>query len=321
MTQRDNCSVAVELGRYIEWFLTSFQAEAEIVKHFMVPVSPNIARRIRSTVLERMTCGGQRLMDLVRRQKYEEQESLKTWKLPVQIVTPLIALVTLLLIAYATRQRVKYLRVLNRDDWKINFFEIDFAVKKKRGREVSVDDDAAPSSSSEKYFGRLNVHDVVATPLSIARVFNVDRKVKQALMRMREEIGHENVARFFGISSHNNAIYLVEKYCANGTLVDFFRDYRFRKNESFRYMVCADIANGMSYLHRQNLIHGNLSIDKCCVDSRWTINIVDWEYVTLYDVVRRLNCNKTQDSCKKTALHYLCSQGSWSREDSLPLPL
>jgi len=318
MTHKHNCSVAVELARYIEWFLTSSQAEAEIVKHFMVPVGPSVARRIRSTVLERMTCGGRRLMDLVRRQKYEEQESLETWKSPVQVVTPLIALITLLLIAYATRQRVKYLRVLNRDDWKINFFEIDFAVKKKRGREMGVDEDAAPSSSSEKYFGRLNVHDVVATPLSIAKVFNVDRKVKQALMRMREEIGHENVARFFGISSHNNAVYLVEKYCANGTLVDFLRDYRFSVNQSFRYMVCADIANGMAYLHRQNLIHGNLSIDKCCVDSRWTINIVDWEYVALYDVVRRLICNKAKDAREKTVLHYLCSQGSWSFRNLAP---
>ena len=300
--------MAVELARYIEWFSTSSQADAEIEKHLMVPVGTSIAKRIRSTVLERMTCGGRRLIELVTYQKYQEQESLKTWKSPVQIVTPLIALVTFLLIAYATRQRVKYLRMLNRDDWKINFFEIDFAVPKKRCRAISVDEDATLASSAEKYFGRLNVHDVVATPLSIAQVFNVDRKVKQALMRMREEIGHENVARFFGIASHNNAIYLVEQYCANGTLVDFLRDNRFSMNQSFRYKVCADIANGMAYLHRQNLIHGNLSIDKCHVDSRWTINIADWEYVALYEVVRRLICNKAKDTRKKTVLHYVCSK-------------
>ena len=36
MTQADNCSVAVELARYIEWLLTSEQAEVEVENHLMV---------------------------------------------------------------------------------------------------------------------------------------------------------------------------------------------------------------------------------------------------------------------------------------------
>ena len=79
-------------------------------------------------------------------------------------------------------------------------------------------------------------------------------------------------------------------------------------SHSFRYVVCADIANGMSYLHRQNLIHGNLSIDKCHVDSRWTIKIVDWEYTALYDVVRRTDRNQVQATGEKSVLHFLCGE-------------
>jgi len=52
---------------------------------------------------------------------------------------------------------------------------------------------------------------VVTRPLSIAQVFDVNRKVRQSLMRMREDIGHENIARFFGISTANEAVYLVEQ--------------------------------------------------------------------------------------------------------------
>ena len=107
MTQSGNCSVAVELTRYVEWFLTSSQAEAEVENRFMAPVSPSVANRIRSTVLERMTCDGQLLMDLVRRQKYEEEESLKTWKLPVQIVSPVVAITILLLVIYVIRHKIQ----------------------------------------------------------------------------------------------------------------------------------------------------------------------------------------------------------------------
>ena len=100
--------MAVELARYVEWFLTSSQAKAEVENHLMAPVSPGVANRIRSTVLERMTCDGQLLMDLVRRQKYEEEESLKTWKLPVQIVSPVVAITILLLVIYVIRQKIQY---------------------------------------------------------------------------------------------------------------------------------------------------------------------------------------------------------------------
>jgi len=278
MTQSGNCSVAVELARYIDWFFTSSQAQSDVENYLMVPISTDIADRIRRAVLERMTCNERLLMDLVRRQKYNEEESLKTWKLPVQIVSPLIAVCILLLIAYAVRQRVKYIRMLDRDDWKINFFDIEFIVPKKGPRTRRMADAEIATPSSEMCPGRWNIHEIVTKPLSIAPVFSVDRKVKQALMSMREEVGHENVARFFGISSLNADIYFVEQYCANGTLVEFLRENKYSVNQSFRYVVCADIANGMAYLHRQSLIHGNLSIDKCHVDSRWTIRIVDWEY-------------------------------------------
>ena len=312
MKQEDNCLVAIELARYIEWFLTSSQAESEAQHEFMTPVSSIIVERIHSIVLEQMTCDGQLLMDLVRRQKYEEEESLKTWKLPVQVVSPLIAFVILLLVAYAIAQRVQYIRTLDRHDWNINFFEIDLVVPKRRHRRVNsaTDTGKEASSSSENYPGRWNIHDVVAKPLSIANIVHVNWKVKQVLMQMREKIEHENIARFFGISSHNQGVYLVEQFCAKGTLIDFFIHSKYHVNQSFHYLACADIANGMAYLHRQNLIHGNLSIDKCYVDSRLTIKIVDWEYTALYEVVRRADRNKSQATRQKSVLHFLCNKGS-----------
>ena len=202
-TQSGNCSVAVELARYIDWFLTSPQADVDVEYHLKVPVSPSIAAVARRSVLERMTCNGRPLMDVVRRQRSAEAESLKTWKLPVQIVTPITAVVVLCLVAYAIRQRLQYLRMLDHDDWKINF-----VVPKKVARtlgDASADggDGLRPPGNSSNVgdvheVAPTDVHEVATRPLSIAPVFDVNRKVKQTLMRMRNEVEHDNVARFFG---------------------------------------------------------------------------------------------------------------------------
>jgi len=316
-----NCSVAIELARYVEWFLTSDQAQDAVQYHFMVPVSPAVVERIRSDVLERMTCDGRPLMDMVRQQKYHEAESLKTWKLPVQIASLLIFVIILVPTVYAVQQRVRYVRMLDRDDWKINFFDIDFVVQRKRRcLATSSDADAVErmASSSSNCFGRWCTHDVVTRPLRVAPVLDINRKLKQTLMHMRQEVEHENVARFFGISAHNGAFYLVEQHCADGTLVEFLRANKHSANQSFRHVVCADIANGMAYLHQQNVIHGNLSIDKCHVDSRWTVKIVDWEYTALYDVVRRTDRNRTHVSGEKSVLHFLCDEAEGSGSSISP---
>jgi len=267
----------------------------------MVPVSPNLADRIRRSVLERMTCDGHLLMDLVRQQKYEEEESLKTWKLPVQIISPVIALGVILLIVYALRQRIKYLRMWDRNDWNINFVVPNEYFQTQSNHRADKEGSTQTPQSDD-------IHKVVTRPLSIASVFGVNRRVKQVLMRMRDEIVHENVARFFGISSREDAMYLVEQYCANGTLVDFLRDNQHLVNQSICYVVCADIANGMTYLHRQNVIHGNLTVNKCHVDSHLTIKIVDWEYTSLYDVIRQEKCSQTKTIREKSVLHFIYSE-------------
>jgi len=74
MTRTGNCSTSVELARYVEWILDSAQAEEELEIRFAVPVSRGIAARIRLSVLERMTCDGRLVMDLVRRQKHDEHD-------------------------------------------------------------------------------------------------------------------------------------------------------------------------------------------------------------------------------------------------------
>jgi len=68
--------------------------------------------------------------------------------------------------------------------------------------------------------------------------------------------------------------------------------------------------------HRHDLIHGHLSVDKCHVDARWTVRIVDWEYTALYDVVRRTERNQTRVAADKSVLYFLVRDDSGGRQPS-----
>ena len=123
--------------------------------------------------------------------------------------------------------------------------------------------------------------------LLITEQFDVNRKFRQGMMRMREMINHENVAKFIGLTWTNQEPYLVEEYCEKGQLVNFLQETKYNLTESFRYSVAEGIAHGMTYLHKHNIVNGCLKMSSCLIDSRWTVKIVGWEYVNMYDIIRR----------------------------------
>jgi len=305
-----DCSADVELIRYVEWFTTTEQASMEADSQGMTSVSQAVARKIKTTVFDRWTCNGQLLMELVRQQKYDEDESLKTWKLPVEIVTPIVVVCIVLLLIYALRQRIQYIKMLDRDDWRINFFDIEFYVpKKRRPNSCNPDSNGATKSPEDQHVvvcpGKWDGHDVVTRSLRIAAMFDVNRKVRQTLIRMIESISHENLARFYGITARNDELLLVEEYCSKGTVITFLHSNKHHVTDSFKMAVCCDIACGMSYLHRQNIIHGNLTTSCCHVDSRWTVKIVDWEYAIVYDVVRKTKRNRKSSESQFSVLQHI----------------
>jgi PBP superfamily domain len=132
-----DCRTAVELARYITWFTTTNHASVEAENQQMVSVSPTVAAKIQSLVLSQLKCKGKFVMDLVQQQINDELESLKTWKLPVEIISPIVSFIIILLICYALRQRLQYIRMLDRDDWNINFFDIEFHMQKTRRHSTS----------------------------------------------------------------------------------------------------------------------------------------------------------------------------------------
>ena len=254
LVETGDCRTSIELARYIIWFTTSNQANEEADNQMMVAVSEEIADEIRTQVLDRLTCNGRSTMSMVDQQNYDEQESLKTWKVPVEVATPIVFVLIVVLIMFAMRQRLLLLRMLNRDDWKIAFFEIEFHAQKTReaktsskqvsfGKSSSDAKQAAPRGASDEttfeVHGTWNVQEISVRKFFLNDIFAVNRKVRYTLVILRESVSHMNVAKFYGLSNSGDEMFLVEDYFEKGTLRDLLRNSRYQNQmtDSMRYVL------------------------------------------------------------------------------------
>src|SRR6218665_1518617 len=331
LTYTEECRQAVELASYILWFTGMDQASTEAWNLLMIPVSTTLATMIREQILEKMTCAGENVLDLLARQTYDEQESRKTWKIPVIIVTPLIAVIILFLIAYALRQKFKYIRMLDRNDWNINFFDIDFRSPKSR-RQVKAQnspdiqlDECQPGNFSPEdgelsgHPGKLDSQCINVKPTRIPiEIAAINRKFRQTLMVMRETLNHVNVARFYGLTtSQNGDVFLVEEFCDRGRLDELLRQHQYNLEENTLFAIAGDIANGMEFLHHQGIIHGCLKTSCCLIDSRWSVKITDWEYNTMYTILRKLRQNRNCEDFQKSFLFQLSRHLSSAKAEDI----
>ena len=70
----------------------------------------------------------------------------------------------------------------------------------------------------------------------------------------------------------------------------------FKLDDHFKFSLSSDIAAGMKYLHRRNIVHGSLSSTSCFIDSRWNVKIADWEYTHMAGML------KTRDIAQVAAI-------------------
>jgi len=299
MSNMTACTSAIELAGFIQWIVYSDQASVEAENVMMIPVSSLITQKIVSEVLEQLTCNGQAVYPLLQQEKYEEIESLKTWKTPVSIITPLIGFVIISLIGFGIRQKVNYGRLLDRSEWKVDFFQIELFIPKRRRKFVEIEpldsvdahglrDFHLEQDHVTDFHGKIQSHLVTLSPMKTVHLLDVVEKVvSRSLTLMRETVQHENIARFLGLSTSNGLTYMVRNYCERGPLNVVIRHVKHPISESLKYALAGEVVSGMMFLHKMNYIHGNLRTSSCLVDSKWSVNITDWEYNVIHDGIRK----------------------------------
>ena len=93
---------AVELYRYIDWFLTSSESHQMATESSMVPLSDTVAALVLQLLQERFLCRGLSVYQLVRTQLEEENRPAQPWRTPVFVATAMLCLLLTIVIVIAT---------------------------------------------------------------------------------------------------------------------------------------------------------------------------------------------------------------------------
>jgi Protein tyrosine and serine/threonine kinase len=110
----------------------------------------------------------------------------------------------------------------------------------------------------------------------------VQWSAKVALVRLKDKINHPNVMRLIGLSLHENKWKLVNICPSKGRLQDILHAGKYHLDAVFRYSILNDVAEGMTFLHKNGIVHGQLTSNSCYIDARWNVVVGDWEQYALH---------------------------------------
>ncbi|KAG9090951.1 hypothetical protein FS749_000169 [Ceratobasidium sp. UAMH 11750] len=68
------------------------------------------------------------------------------------------------------------------------------------------------------------------------------------------KLRHENVIKLHGFAQFHGRVGMVSPWMANGNVMEYIG----ARPSVNRYCLCSQVANGLEYLHAQNIIHGDL---------------------------------------------------------------
>ncbi|KAJ1310556.1 hypothetical protein OPQ81_007286 [Rhizoctonia solani] len=100
------------------------------------------------------------------------------------------------------------------------------------------------------------------------------KKVKDAARELYiwSKCKHPNVLELIGVTQHQNQIAMVSPWMGNGDLTRFLHVHP----KVDRYNLCAQVADGVTYLHQESVVHGDLKAANILIAEDHTPKITDF---------------------------------------------
>ena len=116
--------------------------------------------------------------------------------------------------------------------------------------------------------------------------FHISSSMLKELGEIRD-LTHPNLLSFIGASLEGDKPYIVCELCPKGTLQELLiSETKLELDMMLQVSLVLDIVNGLTYLHRRNVIHGRLTSDCCYIDPRFSIKIAFFGLPSIYDSIK-----------------------------------
>nr|XP_049699231.1 LIM domain kinase 1 isoform X2 [Helicoverpa armigera] len=113
----------------------------------------------------------------------------------------------------------------------------------------------------------------------LKQLYRVDEDAQRNFLKevaVLRSLNHPNVLRFVGVLYKDKRLHLVTEYVAGGTLYQLLQDSRVSLSWRDRARLARDVAAGLGYLHRMNVIHRDLNSHNCLVREDKTVIVADF---------------------------------------------
>lgn len=117
----------------------------------------------------------------------------------------------------------------------------------------------------------MNIEETAATPTSKKIKSNLDELRRE--LHMVSKLSHPNIVRFMGASARPPRYILLFELCEGGDLGQMIR----QKDRKYSFIQCAlDIANGLAFLHRNDIIHRDVKPENLMLDKNGRVKVADF---------------------------------------------
>lgn len=157
-----------------------------------------------------------------------------------------------------------------RDKWEIPRNEIELLKRLGRG------------NFGEVYYGKWKNNTEVAVKTLREGTMSTQAFLEEAAIM--KKFRHKRLVQLYGVCSEKEPIFIVQEYMSKGSLLDFLREEKGRKEREEKELVGFDeliyiafqIASGMEYLETKQLIHRDLAARNVLIGENNIAKICDF---------------------------------------------
>ncbi|XP_074641459.1 atrial natriuretic peptide receptor 1-like [Tubulanus polymorphus] len=210
---------------------------------------------------------------------------MKPWLIAIiAIVAVIIFTLGVCGLAYFIHQRRKMHKLLWDDSWITEFDELRIIYylflgeDKAKSMMSMTSTNTGQINSSRQIFTKTAILNGKTMALKQVRKdeFSVNKEIRLEVREYRRLMDHQNICKFTGACVVVPNVYILTEYCNKGSLSDVLLNEEIPLNWAFRFSFLNDIIRGMSHLHSNALIFGNLKSTNCVIDDRWTLKLTDF---------------------------------------------